>query len=78
MPVTFFDPAEKNDFGYKQLYIVSAPMVAELLDGSVRTLDERRSAAHQRQRGKLNDPVPLYGGGAKPDENTLIVISQGG
>ncbi|MBN9144436.1 MULTISPECIES: hypothetical protein [unclassified Novosphingobium] len=79
MSVTFFDPGAGNYFGYKHLYVVDTPMtVSELIDEGIRVLAERRTASNQRKRGKLNDLVAYYGGSTKPDQNTLIVMSQGG
>lgn len=79
MPVTFFNPGVGNYFGYKHLYVVSTPMsVDKLMDEGYRILSERRTAANQRKRGGNDALVQRYGGSTKPNENTLMVMSQGG
>jgi hypothetical protein len=79
MPVTFFDPVAGNFFGHKHLYIVSTPMsVDQLMDEGQRILDERRTAANQRKRKTNGALAQRYGGSTKPNENTLIVMTQGG
>lgn len=79
MSVTFFNPGAGNFFGHKHLYIVDRPMsVAELIDEGQRVLDERRTAANQKKRGRVTDLTQSYGGSTKPNENTLIVMAQGG
>lgn len=79
MAVTFFDPGAGNYFAHKHLYIVDNPLsVSQLIDEGVKVLDERRTAANQRKRGKRNGLVPIYGGSTKPEENSIIVMAQGG
>jgi hypothetical protein len=78
MPATYFDPGQGNFFGYKHLYIIDGPASVEtLLNEGERVLRERRTAANAK-KNKEHPLVQVYGGSTKPDENTLIVLSQGG
>ncbi len=80
MPATYFDPGQGNFFGYKHLYVIDGPAtVATLLSEGERVLWERRTAANRKKAKRRDDPlVQAYGGSTKPDENTLLVFSQGG